>query len=319
VLYRVYSGASVDLGWTGISHGQPWPAEQDFGFGIDCAPGQKVCAVTGGEPGAIFGAPVALSSGGIPVCVVSRLRAPLAGNMNTDNGCGQIQLRLTSSVFMGAEVGRPCPVCQDDRAAHDGHKDGHCEGGKHPGAPCDAESASAIFGASSNDCPPVGTSVGELNIDLMPLTTGNVRSEADMNCRKTRPGLADKCYCVDQPQPNACDSGTCGQDGTCQGGPDDGTCSKAPYRGCRGDADCDVFPGSGTCEVHPRRCFGDAILASGACSLTRPTYVALFCAPATRAPAVNSTAGLPGPARLLLPLERVQTAAKPTPDARKTP
>ena len=52
----------------------------------------------------------------------------------------------------------------------------------------------------------------------------------------------------------------------------------------------------------------------GTCDPATPTYVALFCAGATRAPAVNATAGLPGPARLLPPLERVVASDSGTKD-----
>lgn len=310
VLYSVREGAAVDLGWTGIAHGQPWPAAQRLGFELVCPAGRATCAVEGGEPGAIFGAPVAISAGGIPVCVASRLRAPLAGSVDVESGCGEIRLDLTTAVFMGAELARPCPVCRGDGTAHDGRKDGRCDGGAAPGAPCDAESAKARFGATSNDCPPAGTSVGELAIDLLPLTTGTLRVEAGTDCKRKRPGLHDACFCAGQPQPNDCDSGACGPREVCEEGPVDGVCSRAPYLTCRpgsGDTECEAaFKGAGVCGIRTRPCFGDAIVASGTCSPTRPTYVAVLCAPATRAPAVNSAAGLPGPARLVLPLARVE-------------
>ena len=50
------------------------------------------------------------------------------------------------------------------------------------------------------------------------------------------------------------------------------------------------------------------ITATGQCDPKTPTYVAVFCTPQTRAAALNSAAGLPGPARLVLPLERVPRA-----------
>ncbi len=162
VLYQIRDGAQVDLGWTGISHDQPWPGGQRLGFELACTAGEPACSVSGGEPEAPFGAPVALSSGGIPVCVVNKLRVPLTGSVNTESGCGEIRFALTTAVFMGAEVARPCPVCSGDKAPHDGRKDGKCDGGATPDAPCDAESGSGRFGATSNDCLPQGTSIGRL-------------------------------------------------------------------------------------------------------------------------------------------------------------
>jgi hypothetical protein len=305
----VRDGAEVDLGWTGISHDQPWPAGQRLGFELACTTGDPACRVSGGEPEAPFGAPVALSSGGVPVCVVNTLRAPLTGSVNSETGCGEIQIALTTSVFTGAEVARPCPVCSGDKTPHDGRKEGKCEGGATADAPCDAQSGSGRFGATSNDCLPLDTSVGRLPVDLQPLTTGKVRVEAQAQCKRRRPGLKDTCFCPGQPLPSDCHSGVCGTDELCEEGPIDGVCSKAPYRSCNpnsGDADCEAtFKGAGTCEIRTRPCFGDAIAATGTCDPKRPTYVAVLCTGATGAPAINASAGLSGPARLVLPLERV--------------
>ena len=307
-VYRVRAGAEIDLGWTGMAHDQPWPAEQRLRFDLDCA-ADGACTLGGGEPGEIFGAPVPLSSGGIPVCVVNRLRESLGGSVNAASGCGEIRLRLLSSVFTAGDVAHPCPVCRGDVAPNDGRKDGRCEGGASSGAPCDTNAASALFGASSNDCLPASTaSVGDLAVDLLPMTTGAARLEAKADCKRKQPGPSGRCFCPAQAQANECASGSCGEGETCDG-PFDGVCSEAPFRSCRlgsGDRECGAaFPGTGSCALRARRCFADTILAQGACDPATPTYVAVFCAPATQAPAVNSTAGLPGPARLLLPLERI--------------
>ena len=319
VVYRVRSGAELDIGWTGIAHDQPWAAEQRLRLDLRCPPGtgatpaisRSTCSVTGGERGEIFGAPIPLSSGGIPVCVVNRLREPVTGTVNTESGCGELRLELTASVFTAADVARPCPVCSGDVAPNDGRKDGRCDGGPNPGAPCDVHAASALSGATSNDCQPAGSSVGELAIDLLPLTTGIARARASTECKRKRSGPAGQCFCAGQAQANDCDAGACGASESCDEGPVDGVCSQAPFRGCRpgtGNDECGaVYPGAGSCENRTRHCFRDEIVAEGACDPVTPTYVAVFCAPATRASAVNSTAGLPGPARLRLLLERVRS------------
>ena len=307
-VYRVRAGAEIDLGWTGIAHDQPWPAEQRLRFDLDCT-AAGACALGGGAPGEIFGAPVPLSSGGIPVCVVNRLREPLGGSVNAASGCGEIRVKLVSSVFTAGNVARPCPACRGDAAPTDGRKDGRCEGGASSGALCDANAVSPLFGSSSNDCLPARTaSVGDLTVDLLPMTTGAARLEAMADCKRKQPGPSGRCFCAAQAQANECASGSCGEGETCDG-PFDGVCSEAPFRSCTlgsGDRECGAaFPGTGSCVLRTRRCFGNSILAQGACDPAMPTYVAVFCASATQAPAVNSTAGLPGPARLLLPLERV--------------
>ncbi|MBI3770831.1 MAG: hypothetical protein HY271_20370 [Deltaproteobacteria bacterium] len=315
VRYRVRDGSTIDLGWTGIAHHQPWPSEQRIEFTLDCRRG-GACVVDGGAAGAVFGAPIPLSTGGVPACAVSRLRSALAGTADPTTGCGDLRLALTTTVYVGGAVAQPCPRCSGDHVPNDGHKDGRCDGGPSAGGACDANAASALFGATSNDCfPAPASAVGTLAIDLVPLTTGDVRVAAERECQLGRPGLVDHCFCTEQRQPNECDSGSCGADELCDG-PVDGVCAGAPFRGCTPGsraAECEaVFPGAGTCVNRTRPCFGDAITATGSCDRARPIYVAIFCAPATQAPAINATAGLPGPARLRLALEAV-TSPRATP------
>ena len=196
--YRVRDGSMIDLGWTGIAHRQPWPSEQRIELALDCRSATS-CTVGGGVAGAIFGAPIPLSAGGVPACVVSRLRAPLAGSVEPEAGCGELRLALTSTVYTGREVAEPCPRCVGDGTANDGRKDGRCDAGPSAGEACDANAASALFGATSNDClPPPASIVGTLAIDLAPLTTDGVRLAAERPCGFHRPGLADHCACADQ-------------------------------------------------------------------------------------------------------------------------
>jgi hypothetical protein len=255
----------------------------------------------------LFGAPTPLSAGGVPVCAVSRLRTPLAGSVTPARGCGELRLALQTTVHTAADVGRPCPVCVGDGTPNDGKKDGHCDGGDASGAACDANGVGTQFGATSNDCLPSGRSAaGTLAVDLAPLTTGKLERAAETDCK--RRGFNARCYCAGQPAPNECDDGTCGAKEVCAN-PFDGACTKAPYRPCTpgtGDRECEaVAPGAGVCEGRARRCFGDRIVAQGRCDRAHPTYVAIFCTPPTQAPAINSTAGLPGPARLRLVLDAV--------------
>jgi hypothetical protein len=310
--YKVRNGSSIDLGWTGIAHQQPWPTEQRIELALDCRSAAS-CTAGGGAAGAIFGAPVPLSTGGVPACVVSRLRAPLTGKVEPATGCGELRLALMSTVYTGRDVAQPCPRCVGDGTANDGRKDGRCDAGPNAGRACDANAASALFGMTSNDClPPSASIVGTLAIDLAPLTTGSARLTADRQCAFHRPGLADHCVCAGQRQPNDCAAGTCGEGERCEA-PIEGICSTAPYRGCTlGSATAECAPTGGTCEPRVRPCFGDVITATGACDRVHPAYVAIFCAPATQAPAINATAGLPGPARLRLELEALpeETAVK---------
>src|SRR4029079_16058172 len=131
---------------------QPWPFGQLFPLGLDCAKGWK-CAVHTGRAGVFFGPPVPLASGGIPVCVVNRLRTEIGGTFDTGTGCGDLTMRLDATVTLAQEVAQPCPVCQGDVTPTDGKKDGRCRGGAKDGGPCDAEGENVMFGMTSNDCP----------------------------------------------------------------------------------------------------------------------------------------------------------------------
>ena len=313
--YRVGSDATVDLGWTGISHGQTWPSGQAITFEMRCSSRGEPCDVRSGRRGDLFGPPVPLSSGGVPVCLMNRLRVPVAGRLDA-SGCGTLVLALDTTVIMAQDVARPCPVCGGDGKPRDGRKDGHCEGGEKDGAPCDVEGDSVLFGSTSSDCTPSGSPVGTLPIEIGPLTTESFEWQADQPCGDGR--SPTKCFCAGQAQANACSNGSCALS-KCGKGPFDGYCSRAPFRSCKaaGTADCDdKFPGAGKCAIRPRPCFGERITERGVCDKTRPVFAGKFCVAATSAPALNTTAGLPGPARLRLPLERVDAARSPAADVK---
>jgi hypothetical protein len=311
VVFRIRPEARSDLGWTGIAHDQAWPAEQRLGFALDCSAGGDGCKALGGTRGDFFGSPVPLSSGGVPACIVNRLRTGVTGTVQPSSGCGELVVYLSSTIFLAEDVAHPCPTCRDDATANDGKRDGRCAGGAAAGKPCDAHGTSTLFGATSNDCEPAAsTRADELTIDLAPLTTGDITLEATLGCKSGSGKDRARCFCPAQIQANACIGGhPCGPDGRCPEGPLDGTCSLAPYRSCRpgtGREDCDAIQtGSGECRTSPRPCFGTTITAKGRCDPKTPTYVTVFCTPQTRAAALNAVAGLPGPARLILPLERL--------------
>lgn len=292
-VFRVRPEARADLGWTGISHGQVWPAEERLGFAVVCRDGDESCAAAGGTAGDFFGSPVPLAAGGIPACVVNRLRAPVAGTVQPKLGCTQLDLHLASTVFLGETLDRPCPTCDGDPTPNDGRRDGHCKGGAADGAACDAQGTTPRLGVVSNDCQPSPgkRTGGALHIDLAPLTTGEAALRAGTPCMAASAKDAARCFCPGQLQANACIGGRCGPDGRCPDGPIDTDCS------------------SGTCVASLRPCFGETLPVAGKCDAAQPTFAAVFCVPATGATALNSAAGLPGPARLVLPLERVNAAA----------
>jgi hypothetical protein len=81
----------------------------------------------------------------------------------------------------------------------------------------------------------------------------------------------------------------------------EGQCSVSSYRSCFGDADCrsptclTCHPNE-VCQIKPKDCYvNSGITRVGVASTTDPVQSAIFCIPATGQPAVDSTAGLPGP------------------------
>ena len=298
-------GSDLDTGWTGIAHKSVATSQSTVTVNLnDC--GSGTCTVDGSAlVGQKFGGPLPLSSGGVPVCVVNTFREAVTGTYECASGCGDSTVKLTSSVFLVQQIAMPCPTCDGDPTPNDGQKGGTCHGGTASvGQPCDVNGVSPVFGSTSNDCLPSGSSVGDLAIDLAPLTTGTVSVTADQACVSI--GSVGQCFCPGQNRPNACDNGICGANGTCDS-PIDGICSGQKFRTCTpgsGTANCEaISPGAGTCTDTPRPCFGPTISRTGQCATpgNTGTLVAFFCIPATIAPAINTTAGLPGPGALSLP------------------
>src|SRR6266481_7387988 len=177
-----------------------------------------------------YGPPLPISSGGVPVCVVNRYTAPLTGTVNVADsgphaGEGGALVRIESSVYNGAAVEQPCPVCQNDPTPRDGVRGGTCKGGVRHGQPCDVQGDNALFGAMSVDCQPVRAgNIGNLNIVFNTATTGTTSLATGPKC--TAPGFTSvNCFCD--------------------------TCATAVGEPCNSDADC---PGGATCGG--KRCIG---------------------------------------------------------------
>jgi hypothetical protein len=314
------AGSDLDTGWTGIAHNSVSIREASVTANLDC-PGLATCTVDGSAlVGTQFGSPLPLSAGGVSSCVTNEFREAITGTYDCATGCAESSVKLISRVFLVLDQDKPCPPCVGDPTPNDGVKGGSCDGGKTPGAACDVGGISDLFqnaggappdaGMTSNDCQPSGSSVGELNIDLNPLTTGTATVDANVDCLSAA-FPAGSCYCTGQVQPNACvPDGVCPASGVCEQNPPDGVCSGQTYRQCdltAGNRDCEeTFPGSGNCEAQPRPCFGTSISRTGQCGTETGTLAAIFCIPATRAAAINTVAGIPGPGAVTLPGSQVR-------------
>jgi len=315
-------GSDLDTGWTGIAHDSVATREAKVTTKLDCADGVN-CTVDGSElVGTTFGSPLPLSSGGVSSCVINQFREAITGTYNCESGCGESSVKLLSKVYLVVDQNKPCPPCVGDPTPNDGVKGGTCDGGKTPGAPCDVGGISDLFqnaggappdaGSTSNDCEPNGSPVGNLNIDLNPLTTGTVSVDANVACLNSTFGAT--CFCPGQIQPNSCinPNGVCPASGLCENNPPIGVCSGQPFRQCflssGPTTDCeDLSPGAGTCESQLQPCFGTTISRTGQCGTQQGTLASIFCIPATQAAAINTVAGLPGPGAALIPASQVRT------------
>src|SRR5262249_32496378 len=155
-------------------------------------------------------------------------------------GCSDATIALSSRVFLVQDASAPCPPCVGDPTPNDGVPEGTCIGGTTPDAACDAQGDDPQFdtaagnqGVTSNDCLPRGSSVGELAVDLAPLTTGATSLTAHVDCLSGA-FPAGSCMCPGQVQPNACiPDGTCPASGVCEHGPIDAVCDRQTFRQCR--------------------------------------------------------------------------------------
>lgn len=340
VTYEVLASQSdLDTGWTGVYAGIPAGDGGALTFAVDC-PGEFLgqcgtCPLTGPVqsttptdnhrctndtsvicdsnddcPGSdcsfFFGSPLAVSGGGLPICVVNRVAGPVTGTLAPELGSGDSNFPLELRFFQGIEIERPCPTCNG--AGLEGV--GVCDGGPRDGQACTVHGV-GVLGQTSFDCPPnpgadIGATLAPFN-----LTTGTRSLAATETCTGTG-ALNRACYCPGQEQPNACTDGVCtvapdGQ-GTCLAGPVDSVCDIDFFRGCAADSDC---PTAGDkCISQQRECLGPATAEAGATGpLTRvgtpstslPLQVGTFCLNATSSSAVNTAIGVPGPGAIRLP------------------
>jgi hypothetical protein len=239
------AGADLDTGWTGIAHNQGALAGHIFDadtYGCSSGGPDTTCSFVARYSTAFFGAPLPLSSGGVPICVVNEVVGTTAGTLNLVSGDLTYDYSLISHVSSGITTDQPCPRCDNDVTFDDGVKDGTCTGGFNDGFACDADGLSASFGATSFDCMPgAGTGIGNLAIKFDDATTGTKTvstSPASPNC--TGAGGGGKCFCD--------------------------TCNNAGAQACMTNADCPPSGGfPGICGG--KRCL-TGVNAGAPCSVT---------------------------------------------------
>jgi hypothetical protein len=280
-----------------------------------------------------YGPPLPLSSGGVPVCVANRHQIDVTGTYNLIDGSSELTARLSSLVHLSTNVSQPCPICDCGEADPQDCNVG--DAGTCDTAPFNActVGGTGVFGPTSNDCPPnPGSNVSGGGLDILfdPVTTGTSTFPSSLPCTGSGFSAFD-CWCSGQTQPSACnfacdgggnDGMPCSNDGNCPGapagacqplcrqaageavgegecvaGPFDQTCAGASEVGCSDTQPCPL--GLGPCVTEVRRCYFDPIVRVGTPGLGHVTSASTFCIPATSSPAVNNTAGLPGPGAIL--------------------
>ncbi len=165
---RCVSATVADFGWKGAGHNSDLNDLGVISGFLDCPAGGPPCgecAVTGIDPSdglcrcandnravcdepfeaddddcggadckCYTGAPVPLSSGGVPFCVLGKFSEDVSGTVDVDLGQGKIVANLRAEVFMGVLVVQPCPYCggtcenDSERECATEHDCGVCSG-----------------------------------------------------------------------------------------------------------------------------------------------------------------------------------------------
>ncbi len=229
---RAVAGADLDTGWTGIAHNQGALVGHIFDADTYTCTGSGpfVCDFAARYDTPFFGAPLPLSSGGVPICVVNEVVGATTGTLNITTGDLVYDYSLISHVHSGLTVDQPCPRCDGDVTVDDDVKNGTCTGGANNGGACDVDGTSASFGGTSFDCPPTDTSsIGDLSIVFDDATTGTKTVTTTAASPSCTGAVGPKCFCD--------------------------TCNSAAAEPCSSNADCPISGGDpGICGG--RRCIG---------------------------------------------------------------
>ncbi|HYC53512.1 MAG TPA: hypothetical protein VEL28_01035 [Candidatus Binatia bacterium] len=298
----------------------------------DCgAIGSNVCAC-------LFGPPLPLSSGGIPVCVMNRIIEEFTGTADIGNGVWDASLEINALIHTGGNtLTVPCPLCNGDDTPNDGIRGGTCSAGQRPSQPCDQNSEHPTFGPISFDCPPhPSTNIGGAGIHISQnYTTAAQSNTASLPCDDP---VGAMCHCracsgdttfgckSNQEcsanglgtctagggagvEPNACEEFQCGDDGYCTIGPIEKFCDgdvRANGRGyltCLTDAECEALNAGSCTLLENRACYPASLSVDARSGHFGGTLSNLFCIAASNSPAINSSSGLPGPGVVALNVE----------------
>jgi hypothetical protein len=314
------SGSDLDNGWTGSSHNFIVVPNGKLGL---CVTGgcndadQTTCNINGPiGPGTIsgdtFGAPLPLFAANVPVCVISKWRAPITGTIDEATGATTLDVQLNSQVYLTSRDD-VCPQC----------KNGKCNAaaGSNAGKDCTVEATVPVFVSStqtdqydlSSTCVYSSNPTATLAIDFNPLTSATSGTLTGPTPCTKKPGEPAGV----PPLPDQCNATGCGS--PCTG------------LACVSKIDDPTNPGTQVCvdskggisqlccnNNTTKPCFtlrnGGTLTRTGRTEAPQPplpdtTYpktqdgilVSTFCIPATGTNTIDSVTGLPGPGAIQLP------------------
>jgi hypothetical protein len=191
----VVQGADLDTGWTGVAHNQGLVIGAQSFVCLDNCDLASDPECTGLGPfgndqvnGPTFGPPLPLVAADVATCVINRFQPPgiQVRKLNLATGDVELAVAIESEVFATGNLQRPCPTCSGKGLG----EAGKCTGfGPDVGKACAVEGITD-FGNTSSSCKPSpGDNAGNLSIALDPVTSGEARLEATLNC------IGGRCPC----------------------------------------------------------------------------------------------------------------------------
>ena len=155
------------------------------------------CPIGGGPCRFYLGPPTPIDEGGVSLCMISEIAAPVTGTADTATGEISVHIDLdldldNANVVESTDEGtaHPCPPCVA----------GVCVGGTRDGMPCVPHGHSARYADDvSHDCPPgggfiLGAGSTTMKIEASTSPTSKTLTAASPSCRA--PGTTGlKCFC----------------------------------------------------------------------------------------------------------------------------
>jgi hypothetical protein len=154
---------------------------------------------------AVLRSPLPLIAGGVPVCVINRFSGDVTGMGNLQTGEMNGLIPLFSDVF-ATDPTRVCPQCLG----------GTCDSGGKRGQACHVDGSVVVAQSLatnknfqlSKDCPPLGTPLSTLVINL-PITTGTIGTPGTGGSKPCREKEAQGVPVLDNNCSGGCSQGNC--------------------------------------------------------------------------------------------------------------